>query len=601
MQDTNSKQQIVDRIKGVSNILVTVSTNPSADELSAALGLTLMLNKIDKHTTAVFSGAVPPAITFLKPDKTFENNVDSLRDFIIALDKDKADRLRYKVEDGVVRIFITPYKTKLSEEDFQFSHGDFNVELVIALGVEKREDLDKAITAHGKILHDATIVTVNANSTKSQLGSIDWQDVEASSLCEMLMSLSEALQANILDEQIATALLTGIVSATERFRNNHTSPRVMTMAAQLMAAGANQQLIATRLEEANDIPPSKPANEPDASTKLEEGKSENLRSSEVKKTADGEMHVNHQGASITQDADDAASQKDETVKKTASDESEALATALAEKNGVNEETSAPAMPEDLKKDLEAAAQDGKQPKPEDGDSQQPKRQKISSVKSLPSWRDESSTKPSLGGTLNATTHEAETEKEKDADADSNKVLLDHGGSRPGALNANQPDYAEDDEPKFIDPMEGQTPATSPEPSQPEKEDSDNKPSGPTLADLEAQVQAHAGDKNQSGGAEDARKAVENVINDMPFESAHHPDAAMGAKDMPLPGRSSDLPLPPPPPLPDFSQLPPPPELTPQKPNQAPSQAQTPSDNSPTPSPPPVADRSDPQQFRIPGQ
>src|SRR5690606_14736403 len=108
MQDANPKQQIVDRNKGVSNILVTVSSDPSVDELSAAVGLTLMLNKLDKQATAVFSGAVPPAITFLKPDKTFENNVDSLRDFIIALHKDKADRLRYKVEDDVVRIFITP-------------------------------------------------------------------------------------------------------------------------------------------------------------------------------------------------------------------------------------------------------------------------------------------------------------------------------------------------------------------------------------------------------------------------------------------------------------------------------------------------------------
>ncbi len=61
------------------------------------------------------------------------------------------------------------------------------------------------------------------------------------------MSLSEALQAGVIDEQIATALLTGIVAATDRFSNEHTKPRVMTMAAQLMAAGASQQLIATKL------------------------------------------------------------------------------------------------------------------------------------------------------------------------------------------------------------------------------------------------------------------------------------------------------------------------------------------------------------------
>jgi hypothetical protein len=47
---------------------------------------------------------------------------------------------------------------------------------------------------------------------------------------------------------MATAFLTGIVAETQRFSNKKTSPKVMTMAAQLMAAGANQQLIATKLE-----------------------------------------------------------------------------------------------------------------------------------------------------------------------------------------------------------------------------------------------------------------------------------------------------------------------------------------------------------------
>jgi hypothetical protein len=170
MNDTNSpKQQIVEQIKNSTNILVTVSTNPSVDELSAAIGLTLMLNRLDKHATAVFSGAIPPAIQFLEPDKTLEDTVDSLRDFIIALDKEKADRLRYRVEDDVVRIFITPYRTRINEDDLEFSHGDFNVELVLALGVENQKELDKAIAAHGKILHDATVATLSSQNQKSEL------------------------------------------------------------------------------------------------------------------------------------------------------------------------------------------------------------------------------------------------------------------------------------------------------------------------------------------------------------------------------------------------------------------------------------------------
>jgi len=249
------KQQIVDKIKNSTNILVTVSKDPSVDELSAALGLTLLLNKMEKHTTAIFSGILPPAISFLDPDKVFENTADSLRDFIIALDKEKADHLRYKVDGDVVKIFITPYRTTITDQDLEFSQGDFNVELVLALGVQDQEHLDIALAANGQMLHDVTIATFSAGDKESQLGSMDWRNVDAGCLSEMVVDISDSLKADktLLDKQTATALLTGIVSATDRFSNTLTSSRIMSMAAQLMAAGADQQLIATKLQEIHEI------------------------------------------------------------------------------------------------------------------------------------------------------------------------------------------------------------------------------------------------------------------------------------------------------------------------------------------------------------
>ena len=257
MNDTpaKAKQQIVDKIKSSTNIMVTVSRDPSVDDLSAAIGMTAMLNKIGKHATAIFSGAIPPAITFLEPDKTFENTVDSLRDFIIALDKEKADHLRYKVEGDVVKIFITPYRTTITNDDLEFSQGDYNVELVLALGVENQEHLDTALAVHGQILHDVTVASLSAGSQVSRLGAIEWYEEGASCLSEMVTSLSDLLKvdAPILDKQIATALLTGIVAATDRFSNTKTSSAVMSLAAQLMAAGADQQLIASKLQESHQI------------------------------------------------------------------------------------------------------------------------------------------------------------------------------------------------------------------------------------------------------------------------------------------------------------------------------------------------------------
>src|SRR5262249_27502149 len=133
---------------------------------------------------------------------------------------------------------------------------------VLALGVKDRAHLDAAITGHGRILHDASVVSVNAGpGNNPDIGQINWTDPQASSLCEMLVSISEAFGTSLIDNQMATAFLTGIVPETERFRNQKTTPRVMTMAAQLMAAGANQQLIATKLEPAPVWTPGAPPNQ----------------------------------------------------------------------------------------------------------------------------------------------------------------------------------------------------------------------------------------------------------------------------------------------------------------------------------------------------
>jgi hypothetical protein len=255
----DQKKQLIDKLKSTNNILVTVRNSPNVDELSACIGLTLLLNKYGKHATAVFSGEVPSVIDFLKPEETLEKNTDSLRDFIIALDKSKADKLRYKVEDKVVKIFITPYRTSISQDDLEFSQGDFNVDAVVALGAHEQNELDTAITEHNRILHDAVMMSINTTDN-GNFGSINWVDTRASSLCELVARINRSLGSkdkNLLDEQIATALLTGIVAETERFSNARTTPDTMSISSELMAAGANQQLVASELEAEQDesLPP----------------------------------------------------------------------------------------------------------------------------------------------------------------------------------------------------------------------------------------------------------------------------------------------------------------------------------------------------------
>ena len=242
----STMERAVESINDADSILVTLSKDPTVDEMAAAIGLTLMLDKIGKHATAIYSGKTPNALEFLDPEKTFETNTNSLQDFIIALNKDKADHLRYKIEDEFVKVYITPYRTTIEEKDLQFSHGDINVDLVISLNVRDSGDLDAALAKHGRIMHDASAINIS-NDRPGKLGGIEWDDPRASSISEMVVKLIDKLGEE-MSEEVATALMTGVVSATDRFSNDKTSPETMEVSAKLMGAGANQQLIAVNIE-----------------------------------------------------------------------------------------------------------------------------------------------------------------------------------------------------------------------------------------------------------------------------------------------------------------------------------------------------------------
>lgn len=241
------RAEVVSKMGAAKNVLIALSSDPSVDEMATAIGLSLYLDKLGKRATAIYSGTTPNALEFLKPEDTFEPTADTLQDFVIALNKDKADHLRYKLDGDFVKIYITPYRTRLSENDLDYSYGDYNVDLVLALDVANGIDLDSALREHGRIMHDAVIINITTGNP-GKFGEIEWSDKSASSVSEMISRLLYDYGGeNKLSKDEATAFLTGIVAATNRFSNAKTTPVTMKVSSRLMESGANQQLVSKNI------------------------------------------------------------------------------------------------------------------------------------------------------------------------------------------------------------------------------------------------------------------------------------------------------------------------------------------------------------------
>ena len=257
---SNITNRVVEKIKASENILIALSKNPNIDEISAALGLAMILDTMRKHVTAIFSGQVPNVLQFLKPEETFEKTTNSLQDFIIALSKDKVDHISYKIEGDFVKVYVTPYKATIGQADLSMSHGDYNVDLVICFNVISGDEIDPALSEYGRIMHDATAINLTVD-TPGRFAELEWQDSTVSSISEMIVGLADRLGLASFSEQVATALLTGIVASTDHFSNPRTSSNTMSIASKLMSFGANQQLISSQIMEKIKTPdiPATPA------------------------------------------------------------------------------------------------------------------------------------------------------------------------------------------------------------------------------------------------------------------------------------------------------------------------------------------------------
>jgi phosphoesterase RecJ-like protein len=247
-QDLTPKQQTSEAIRQAETILIITGQHPSVDQVSSTLALAATLRKFGKKVTALISDSLPQQVSFLETGD-LDRSLSGLRDFIVKVDTKKAqvDKLRYEVEGDKLNIYVTPYKGGFAPSDVTYDYGSYRYDLVIVLGVPTRARIDRVYTDSPELFANLPIVNLDFHRSNEQYGAINLIEPMASSLAEILVALAESLQNGIVDEQIATALLTGLMSSTDRFTAAHTTAKSLTVAAQLMAAGAKQPAIVRAL------------------------------------------------------------------------------------------------------------------------------------------------------------------------------------------------------------------------------------------------------------------------------------------------------------------------------------------------------------------
>ncbi len=241
------KQQATELIRDAQRILVLTHDRPDSDALGSVLGFTLALRKLGKTPTVVTTGALPSGHDFLPGQEWLHHNLDGSRDLVISIDtkEAKVEKVLYKKEgDEQLNIMLTPVAgARLTKEQVSFNEGAYDWQLIIVLDCSDITRIGSLYEENSELFYSVPVINVDHHPGNDYYGKVNLVDLTATSTAEILVSILESLgrEHPLLDEDVATCLLTGIMGDTGSFQNSNTTPKSFTVAAQLVAAGARQQ------------------------------------------------------------------------------------------------------------------------------------------------------------------------------------------------------------------------------------------------------------------------------------------------------------------------------------------------------------------------
>jgi len=253
--ELSPKQQINELIKSSQSILVVSHAILDGDALGAMLALEKVLTKMGKEVSLVASEKPDEIYAFLPGISKIKNDVSGTRDLILRLDTEKTpiEKLSYNREDKFVNVLISPKNGKISQSDIEFVQGSFKFDLVFVLDTSDVDKIDTVYDRHTELFFETPIINIDHHAGNEYFGTVNLIDLTATSTCEILVSIIESFGAGNFDEDVATCLLTGITYDTGSFKNINTTPKSLTISAQMLATGARQQEIIQNLYKTHSL------------------------------------------------------------------------------------------------------------------------------------------------------------------------------------------------------------------------------------------------------------------------------------------------------------------------------------------------------------
>lgn len=254
--ERTSTQQLWQQLDAEDHILIALPTSPSTDAIMSGLALASALTKKKKHPTVVAHQVqIPENIRPLLDRDTVESRLESSDQLVISVDitQTAVEEVSYDVQGETLKIFLSPKEGRFSPSDLTTTVGSPLHTLIVVLGASDLASLGPLFEENTDFFYSTPIINIDHKSGNTGFGQMNVVELTAAAIAEVVHDLLKDHGEPIIDEAIATRLLAGILSETKAFHSSRVTPKTLSIASGLVAAGARREEILRHLYQSKPI------------------------------------------------------------------------------------------------------------------------------------------------------------------------------------------------------------------------------------------------------------------------------------------------------------------------------------------------------------
>lgn len=250
------QQQLYEAIQKSRFPLITFHKEATGDVVASSLALGHLLKKWNRSYDIIAPQYdLPDNFKFLEGVEKIKRQANNLKQVTISLNHPsvKKEHLEHEEHDNQLHIHINTNLPDFNKDLIKISESKYRHDLIITLNTPDLSSLEKFYEDNTEFFFHVPIINIDYSPENEHYGHINLINITATSIAEILYDLIDSFDSTLMDEQMATHLLTGMIEKTKSFKIPTITPKSLNIASRLMAAGAERDTIIKNLYQTKSV------------------------------------------------------------------------------------------------------------------------------------------------------------------------------------------------------------------------------------------------------------------------------------------------------------------------------------------------------------